>query len=264
MRAVGTFLAVVIAATSVQAQPAPNVDQAKTLYDAAQAAMTDARYADAIRDYGAAYELTKDPVLLFKLGTAHQKAGSCELALGFYRRYLKEGRPDEPFVNLTKDRIVACGGDPAVDTAPEPAPPPPPPPTPPPVATKPVQPPPPPAKPAPMLGRHRAAWLLVGGSIAFVTIGSVLAYSSNAAERDLEDLYVGLGGSPPVFDARTRERYEDVVAEGQRYETLSWISFGIAGGLAIGAAVRFLTASETVIAPTVNARGAGISAVRAF
>src|SRR5690606_12441152 len=52
---------------------------------------------------------------------------------------------------------------------------------------------PPPSKP--IQPRHRAAWLLVGSAIATATIGAVLAYSANAAERDIDDLYVGLGGN---------------------------------------------------------------------
>jgi tetratricopeptide (TPR) repeat protein len=268
MRVVGiSICAAVLTAATALAQPAPDVARAKTLYDAAQVAMTESRYADAIRDYNAAFEITKDAVLLFKLGTAYQKSGQCELALTYYRRYLTEGKPAEAFVNLTRDRIVACNGDPDADREPVAVPPattepPAPPATTAPPETKPA-PPPDPKKPPPMLGKHRVAWLLVGGSIAFVTLGSVLAYSSNAAERDLQDLYVGLGGQTPVFDAGTQRRYDDAVAEGERYEKLSWISFGIAGGLAIGAAVRFLTASETettVITPTVTPTGAGASA----
>ena len=267
MRVVGiSICAAVMTAATALAQPAPDVARAKTLYDAAQTAMTESRYADAIRDYDAAFEITKDAVLLFKLGTAYQKSGQCELALTYYRRYLTEGKPAEPFVNLTRDRIVACNGDPDADREPVPVDDKPvvvPPSAPPPPVIDPAPPPPVPKTPPPMLGRNRVAWLLVGGSIAFVTLGSVLAYSSNAAERDLQDLYVGLGGQTPVFDAGTQRRYDDAVAEGERYEKLSWISFGIAGGLAIGAAVRFLTASETettVITPTVTPTGAGASA----
>ncbi|MEJ7598629.1 MAG: hypothetical protein WKG01_12035 [Kofleriaceae bacterium] len=269
MRVVGTsILAIVFAVTSVAAQPAPDVERAKTLYDAAQTATAEARYADAIRDYTAAYDITKDPALLFKIGAAHQKSGGCELALTFFRRYLAEGKPSEPYVNLTKDRIVACGGDPAIGT--EPAPVEPAPAEPAPVEPAPVEPAPTPVAPAPappMLGRHRLAWLLVGGSIGLLTVGSVLAYSSNAAERDIEDLYVGLGGTPPRFDDRTRARYEAVVDEGEKYEKLSWISFGIAGGLAVAATVRFLTdreGTEPLITPTVSPTGAGASATFRF
>jgi hypothetical protein len=122
-------------------------------------------------------------------------------------------------------------------------------------------PPPPPA----LRGRHQGPWLLVGGSIAMLTVGVVLAYSADASENDLEDLYVGLEGNPPVFDARTKKRYDDLVAEGERYEKLSWISFGAAAALAGGAAIWFFldrddNENKPVIAPTVRENGAGVSA----
>lgn len=255
------------AATVAHAQPAPDLARAKQLYETAQKAMAEGRTEDAIHDYLAAYTLSKDPALLYKLGAAHQKLGACEPAVDYYRRYLAEGKPTEVFVNLTRDRITQCGADPdakPVDIE-EPVEKPVEKPVEPPVEAiqKPVEPlpPAPPPKP-PLLGRHRGAWLLVGGSIAMVTVGSVLAYSSNAAERDLEDLYVGLGGTPPVFDDRTRARYDDILAEGQRYETLSLVSFGLAGALAIGATVRFLTDKEPAV--IITPHGAGATATLRF
>lgn len=121
------------------------------------------------------------------------------------------------------------------------------------------------AQPAPasaQLGRHRGPWLLVGGSIALVTLGAVLAYSANAAERDVEDLYVGLGGTPPPFNATTRRLYDDAIAEGRRYQTLSIASFGLAGALAVGAAVWFALApsEKIIVAPAVAPGAAGASA----
>jgi hypothetical protein len=123
-----------------------------------------------------------------------------------------------------------------------------------------------PSSAAAQLGRHRGPWLLVGGSIALVTLGSVLAYSANAAERDLEDLYVGLNGTPPPFNATTRRLYDDAIAEGRRYQTLSIASFGLAGALAVGAAVWFaLAPSEKItVAPAVAPGAAGASAAIRF
>jgi hypothetical protein len=114
--ALTTLAALVSASISTplgRAQPAPSSDisRAKDLYKSAEAAMKDGRYDDATRDYGAAYELSKDPALFFKIARANERAGKCDVALIYYARYLREGNPSEQFVAATKERIAACGGD---------------------------------------------------------------------------------------------------------------------------------------------------------
>lgn len=266
--------AVLVAATldprAAAAQaPAADVARAKDLYKAAEAAMAAGRFDDAVRDYGAAYDASKDPALFYKLGRAHERAGHCDTALTYYRRYLAEGAPNEAFTKLAHDRIRACGGDPARPPA-EPTPPPAPPkPEPGPVHPSEPAPAPTPAAPQPtsVLGRHKGPWLLVGGSIAFVTVGAVLAYSANAAERDVEDLYAGFAGAPPAFNNSTRQLYDDAVDEGQRYQTLSRVSFGIAGALAVGAAVWFFLdrdPEQVTVTPAVAPDAAGVSAAVRF
>jgi hypothetical protein len=111
-----------------------------------------------------------------------------------------------------------------------------------------------PAEPAPLPTAPEAAprassntdtaWLFVGGALTFVTAGAVLAYSTSSAEQDLRDLYTTTSGRPPVFDADTQQRYDDLTAEGRRYEVLAWTSFGLAAGCAAGAAIFFVRASH--------------------
>jgi len=252
-----------------QAPAAADLERAKTLYAAAERAVAERRFDDAIRDYGYAYAITKDPVLFYKIASAHEQAGRCDAALTYYRRYLDEGKPAPEFVARTRERIAACGGNPDEPPAPDataagaagattPAPPP----TetgaaapagdtttvgplggaPAPAGATPVE----AARPPTTLrARHQGPWLLVGGSLALITVGAVLAYSAEATENDLADLYVGLEGQPPRFDDRTRQRYDDVLAEGDRYELLSRVSFGLAGALAIGAGVWFYLDRDT-------------------
>ncbi len=275
-----------------EAQPAPDLARAKDLYLSAEKAMTDGRFADAIRDYGATFEITHDAILFYKIASAHQKAGKCDVALIYYGRYVKEARPTDRYLELTKARVRECGGD--VRAMPQSG-------TPIPdagsatpasgsgsadagsavgsAAPGPGSADPGPgsgdgsatvtgvgsgsAAPAPVLGRHRAAWLLVTTGIAFVTIGSVLAYSANSAESDITDLYVGFTGTPSDFDDKTRATYDDLVAEGRRFERLSWLSFGLTGATAIGAIVLFKTGSgekPVVVTPTASPEGAGVRA----
>jgi hypothetical protein len=275
--------AIAISGRSLSAQP-PDLDRARQLYSSAEAAMGDARYADALRDYRAAYTISKDPALLYKIGSAYQKANLCRQAVGFYAAYLRLAKATPDFFALTRERIRTCGMDPdtlpagiedealgtttnpangsgsdaqpgsgsgsaVVDSGSAAA------------GSDAVDPIVSSGRAAPVKARHRGAWLFVGGAIAAATIGAVLAYSANAAENDLEDLYVGLGGNPPAFNETTKARFDDVVAEGKRYEKLSWISFGVAGVLGGIATWRFLAAEKPVqITPTASPTGAGVSA----
>ena len=294
----GVFASILAAlATVADAQPAPDRERAKALYQAAEAAMREARYEDAIRDYGAAYELAKDPAFLYKLASANERAGKCELAVTYYRRYLRDGKPKEDFAKLTRTRIVACGGDPDAPAEPDPGAPKPdpggaaPPPDPadapakqpdagapakqpaagapakPDATGAPAKPDPAAAPPPPAArGRHNGPWLLVGGSLAFATVGAVLAYSANAAERDVEDLYVGLNGTPPPFNSTTRRLYDDAIAEGRRYQTLSIVSFSLAGAMALGAGLWFALdrGEQVTVTPAVAPGAAGVSTTLRF
>ena len=268
--------------------PAPDFARAKALYESATTAMANGRYADAARDFGGAYDITKDPVLFFKIGTANEKAGTCDIALVYYARYLKEAKPDAKYVAVTKERVEACHGDWAVvsggdgsgaagsgatgsgsggsdagsgtgsDTA--------------------------------LLGSNAVGsgassatekpshgkdppWLMVGGALAFVTAGVVLAYSASSSEQDIKDLYAGLGNGTPVFDSKNAQRYQDLVDEGHRYQYLSWGAFGLAAGFGAVAAVLFVREhnahlrderEHVQITPIASPTGAGVSATLHF
>ena len=288
------WLATVVAATSLagaigpgvaSAQPAPagDVARAKDLYRSAEAAMKEARYGDAVRDYGAAYELTKDPALFFKIARANEKAGKCDVALIYYARYLRDGNPNEQFVTITRERIAACGGEPHVTepaapvappTGPEPvahpegppAPVTPPAPVP---APAPASPPAaPPSPPAPRTARNTAAWVVTGGALGLAVLGGVLAYAARSSENDVRDLYVGFAGQVPAFDATTRKRYDELVDQGHSYQHLSWAAFGLAGAAAASAAALFVLgghgggevgARPLAIAPVLTPRTAGVA-----
>jgi tetratricopeptide (TPR) repeat protein len=331
----------------VRAEPAPDLARARELYQSAEAAMEDGRYDDAARDYGAAYELSADPALFYKIGRASERAGKCDVALSYYARYLREGKPTEQFTALTRERMAACGGDraggsagagsdaagsaggaagpagggptatgaassqasgagagsatgasssassgPAGATQRSAAP------------SSAGSPPSgagpgsagsaaastaatgaertaPPASPAggPATGsgssaaalipptREKIAWLMGGGAIALVTLGGVLAYAASSSENDVRDLYAGFAGQPPMFDAQTRKRYDDLVDQGRNYQHLSWAAFGLGGAAAVGAAVLFALGRgdepgpphAPAVTPVVGPRGAGVS-----
>ncbi len=278
--------AAILLASPGRAQPAPDLDRARALYVSAEQALAEARIEDALRDYKASYEVSRDPALFYKIGVAYQKGNVCRFAASYFAAYLKYGKPSPDFFALTRERIRTCGFDPdalppdledptagagagsAVGSAGT-------------VvtgagsgsgsgsstssgsATEVVGDGSGSASPAPKPARanHRTAWILVGGAIAAATVGAILAYSANAAESDVDDLYVGLGGVPPTFNDATRARFDDLVAEGKRYQTLSLVSFGAAAVLGGLAAWRFVVDEKPVqITPTATTTGAGVTA----
>jgi hypothetical protein len=87
-------------------------------------------------------------------------------------------------------------------------------------------------------GKRAAAWITFGTGAALIASGVILAFSAEAVERDVADL---LRGDPPAaFDGTTRDRYNDLQAQGERYQRLSWLSFGLAGVAGIAGAVLML------------------------
>src|SRR4051794_4529493 len=57
-------------------------EQGITLYDLQ-------RYAEAVKEFEAAYEAKRDPVFLYNIGQAHRMAGEPQKAIGAYRSYLR-------------------------------------------------------------------------------------------------------------------------------------------------------------------------------
>jgi hypothetical protein len=239
-------VAALLVSAGVAAADDSDIQRASELYKTAEAEMKAGNFEQAALDYGAAYEASKDPALLFKLGSANEKAGNCKVAVMYFRRYLGEGKPSDAYVKLTKERIEACG------PATEPPVPPPGLPSPPPGLPSPPPGLPSPSPKAPLPRGHgsNAAWLTVGATVAFVVTGGVLAYSASSSEEDMKDLYVGLQGMPPTYDATTQKRYQDLLDEGHRYEHLAWASFGLAAAAA-GVSVYLFTRHNDEVTPVV-------------
>jgi hypothetical protein len=278
-----------VSATAIPLRADPvDVGRAKQLYDEANDAMAAGKFDDAAAYFEAAYKITGDPVLFFKIGGADEKAGKCDAAVGFYKRYIAEANPEPQFVQLTNERIAACaqgsatatetgsgsatasasasasgsgsgsgsdagsgsdsdagsgsgsdagsGGADAVITA-------------------------------GTIRHDDIPWLFVGGALAFVTLGAVLAYSASSTESDVRDLYQGVDNQPVVYNATTQQRYQSLVSEGRRYEYLSWTSFGIGAALGVAAGVLFYqdyNERRLMITPMAGPQGAGAMATLRF
>jgi len=245
-------LVVILVASARVASADPDYARAATLYKQAETEMAAGQYSDAAADYAEAYDITKDPVLFFKIASADDKAGRCDLALTYYRRYLNEGNPNEEYKATTEDRIKACeAGQPATDsmvqepdTNPDQG-------TAAKVDTGSTLPPEKPSLAGSHPGKRRGlAWITLGVGIAFGTVGVVSALSAEASEKDLNDLFdIRVTGRPVEFTAETQQRYDDLIAQGKRYQKVSWVAFGAAGVAFATATVLFLTSHNGAESP---------------
>ena len=88
--------------------------------------------------------------------------------------------------------------------------------------------------------QRTAAWSSVGISIALLTTGAVLGLSAASREEDVDNLieFRDADGQPAIYTGATRERYNDLIAEGDRLESLAVIAFA-ASGVAVASAVLF-------------------------
>lgn len=103
-----SVLVVGFMASSAAAQEPSDLQKAREHYAAAEQAMKSGDHALAAGEYGKAYEITRDPVLFYKIASAHYEARNCADAVTYFTRYLAEGKPDEKFRAVTQERIDAC------------------------------------------------------------------------------------------------------------------------------------------------------------
>src|SRR5688572_24270606 len=83
------------------------IKQAKQHYSAGAAAEKKADWATAVKEYSAAYEITRDPKVFYPIAKAHEQAGKLDDALLYYRRYLNEATLSDAGENEVKAKIDA-------------------------------------------------------------------------------------------------------------------------------------------------------------
>ncbi len=245
----------------------PDFKAAALHYKSAEAAMATGDYRAAALEYGVAYDITKDPILFFKIGTANEKAGRCPIALTYFARYLKEGNPSEEYRRLAEERITACkatlgegsggGGttpppaDPPGGGAPDPG-------------GAPRDPGDDPggggisepggdtSEPAGELGAggpsftdttptwtRTSGWIATGATIGLLAVATVLYMSAEGSEEDLQALIdFRDGNGQPVPFSDVRRQHDDLLAEGERFDRLATFAFA-AAGVGAAAAVTF-------------------------
>lgn len=273
-------------ATPARAQDRPiDYDAAKRHYQAGEEASRKGEFGEAAKRYGMAYEITKDPVLFYKIATAYDAGGDCKAAVIYYRRYLGEAKPEQRFVEKTEAKIAACeqkkqtagsagrspdatappaggpdSGGAAAPTGPVAA------------ATDDEAPPtagPPAFADTGTTWMESAAWGAVGTAFTFATIGGVLGLSASSREEDIENLFATVG-EPETYEGAIKARYLDLIDEGERLEVFSYVAFGVAGAAALVAAGLFVfdrspaADGEASLAPVVAPGQAGVSAAWSF
>ena len=277
-------LAALLSASPALAQPQPGQPDfaaAKQHYQAAEEATAKGEHATAAREYGIAYDITKDPVLFFKIGQSYERAGDCTSANVYYGRYLKEGNPSDEFKKKTEEAMKVCGqakppespenrtqdtGNRTQDTGHgaagavtadrEP------------VGTV-------TAVPKSLddeepSWQRTAAWSSVGIAVALLTTGAVLGLSAASREEDVDNLieFRDAEGQPAIYTGATRERYNDLISEGDRLESLAVVAFAASGVAAASAALFFVLDARasanraeegTALRPTAGPSGVGLS-----
>src|SRR5689334_20299532 len=83
---------------------ADNVGEALTRFEAASAAFAVGDYAEAGREYQAAYKLQPDPALLFDAAQAYRLAGNTDKALALYKSFL-QFYPNHPKADVVQRSI---------------------------------------------------------------------------------------------------------------------------------------------------------------
>jgi len=263
----------------------PDFEKAKGHYVAATKALGSGEFIFAAKEFFAAYEITKDPILFFKIGLSHDMAGDCGSASIFYRRYLNEANPTGDEKADAEKRLAACDAKLGPVSSGEPGPASTPVPTTIPVPELSDEPEPEPEATTPeveedsdlyrpSVGKastlQTVAWTTIGAAAAAATAAAVLSISANARQDDLEDLLaLPSDGVRVPFEGVTREQYEDFVDDGERLETMAYIAWGVAGAAATTAIILFIVdsgdddtaeASATVV-PSAGPNGSvGVSA----
>jgi tetratricopeptide (TPR) repeat protein len=274
-------------------QAKPDYAAAKKHYAEAEKAAQEKDWARAAKEYGVAYEITRDPVLFFKLGNAYQLSGDCTRAVEYYERYIAEANPSDEYRADTQTRIANCNTSLAGAT------------------TEPAEPddPAPPEETTPtpattttpgleeasaedsaevnvgtdseQVGQptflddeptwqETAAWTSVGVSFALLSVSAILGLSADSREEDIDNLfrYRDSEGNPAEYTETVRKRHESLIEEGEDLNTMSMVALGLAGVSTVSAVVFFVLDSSasneseglSSIRPTLSEDSVGVSA----
>jgi tetratricopeptide (TPR) repeat protein len=265
------------------AQAKPDYEAAKKHYTNAKDAEARGDYDTAVSEYAAAYDITKDPKLLYRIARAYEAGGNKDAAVVYYRRYINEAK-DAKDRDEVKAKIAELEGQ----------------------KSGPVETPPPGGGGTetgtgtgtggggnelvqPDLGggegggeggggegpsfvesgggrwQRTAGWVSVGVAAVALTTGAVLGESARSHEEDIDRLIDYRDPQdmlPTKYQGTVKDDYEDATSDGDRDEKLAIVAFSIAGVAAVAATVFFLMdpgPAETTDTAKVKGKGKGVA-----
>lgn len=179
-------------------------------------------FVDAIGLYLRAYEVSKDPRILFNIGQIYEKRlHENELAITFYRRYLKTDGQESQLAKRALDRIAALNAEPSTKPNAQPASP-----------AIPATPAPAPSPPPSRGGSTGAivAWSATGALVIGAVVTGVVALSASSDVKNAS--FVGVAP-------------ESVDSASSRAKTFGIVTDVLAGSAIVGAGVAlYLTLSS--------------------
>jgi hypothetical protein len=233
---------------------ASDLESARRHYMAGSEAFRRDEFAQAAREFEAAWRTTRDPLLLFNIGECHERAGERGAAIAAYRGYLA-GIPqaaDRADVERAITRLRSEVAAEARRIAPE--------------ATDPA------AAPAEGTPRLRvAAWVTAASAVALAAAGGVMTLQAHSREADLNRRLrtVDPQTGQPLQLSSGAGLLQDLAASGRRYETLSVVFYTAAAGAAVAAGTLFYLdhrrrgaerSSRVRVVPQLGPRSAGLVA----
>jgi tetratricopeptide (TPR) repeat protein len=93
--ATAALLAVTVVPAVAAAQMSPNVSAARDHFRRGTAAFREGRHLEAAQEFEAAYRIVGDPILLFNIGQAYEKAGQISRAIVNYEAYVQRAKNAE-------------------------------------------------------------------------------------------------------------------------------------------------------------------------
>jgi tetratricopeptide (TPR) repeat protein len=243
------LLVTLVAAPSVASAQTPNVNAARDHFRKGTAAFKEGRHAEAAQEFEAAYRIVGDPVLLFNIGQAYEKAGQISRAIVNYEAYVQRAKTADDLAEVQakvaqlKAQQAAASNRATV------------------AATRTDT-----STSAPGNGLRIAGGVIGGAGVAALVAGIVLGTQAQSKASSLKEASQAPGTS-----------FSSVVglqSQGQTYANAAYALYGVGSALAVTGVVLFIVdarqrrrTSEAqapglrpVVSPTLTPQSAGLLA----